>query len=127
MPRQADVVWEFANAVDGEPKHLDRITPSIGGIAIGLALLVGIVVGNGVEAYGAAQPIIAGGHPRRFAVALVGGIGLALASATVLGATVLTGGTSRIDEAMKLRGLRPGASSSRITCAKAGWQGRSCA
>ena len=52
---------------------------------IGLALLVGVVVGNGVEAYGAAQPIVAGGHARRFAVALVGGIGLALALATVLG------------------------------------------
>jgi ZIP family zinc transporter len=47
------------------------------------------VVGNVVEAYGAAQPIVAGGHAKRFAVGLLGGIGLALALATFLGGTVL--------------------------------------
>jgi zinc transporter, ZIP family len=56
---------------------------------IGLALLAGVLVGNLVEAYGAAQPIAAGGHTARFAVGLLGGIGLALAFATVLGGTVL--------------------------------------
>ncbi|MGI8585232.1 MAG: hypothetical protein ACR2KY_02380, partial [Thermoleophilaceae bacterium] len=49
----------------------------------------GIVVGNLVEAYGAAQPIVAGGRSRRFAVGLLGGIGATLALATILGGTVL--------------------------------------
>ncbi len=56
---------------------------------LGVALLAGVLVGNVVEAYGAAQPIIAADRPRRFAIALLGGIGLALATATVLGGTVL--------------------------------------
>ncbi len=56
---------------------------------LGVALLVGVVVGNVVESYGAAQPILAGGLSRRFAVGLLGGIGAALALATVLGGTVL--------------------------------------
>jgi hypothetical protein len=43
-----------------------------------------------VEAYGAAHPIIAGGHSRRFAVAILSGIGLSLGSATLLGGTVLS-------------------------------------
>ena len=54
-----------------------------------MALLAGIVIGNVVEAYGAAQPIIAGGHTRRFAIGLLGAIGVALALATVVGGTVL--------------------------------------
>lgn len=49
----------------------------------------GVLVGNLVEAYGAAQPIIAGGHSRRFAVALLGAIGVMLTLATVLGATAM--------------------------------------
>jgi ZIP family zinc transporter len=48
-----------------------------------------VLIGNVVEAYGAAQPIIAAGRPRGFAVALLAAIGLALAGATVLGGTVL--------------------------------------
>jgi ZIP family zinc transporter len=56
---------------------------------VGLALLVGVLVGNVVEAYGAAQPIIASGRTRRFAMTLLAAIGLALAFATVLGGTVL--------------------------------------
>ena len=75
--------------VDGIPESI-ALGLTIAEGEIGLALLVGVVVGNGLEAYGATQPIIAGGHARRFAVALVGGIGLALALATVLGGTVLT-------------------------------------
>jgi ZIP family zinc transporter len=47
------------------------------------------VIGNVVESYGAAQPIIAGGRTRRFAVGLLGTIGVALALATLLGGTVL--------------------------------------
>ena len=56
---------------------------------IGVALLAGVLVGNVVEAYGAAQPIIAAGRSRGVAVGLLAGIGLALAGATVLGGTVL--------------------------------------
>jgi zinc transporter, ZIP family len=74
--------------VDGVPESV-ALGLTIAEGDIGLALLVGVVVGNVVEAYGAAQPIVAGGHPRRFAVGLLGGIGLALAVATVLGGTVL--------------------------------------
>jgi ZIP family zinc transporter len=55
-----------------------------------------VLVGNLVEAYGAAQPIIAGGHTKGFALRLLGGIGLALAAATVLGATVLAGASAEM-------------------------------
>lgn len=54
-----------------------------------MALLAGIVIGNVVESYGAAQPIIAGGHTAGFAIRVLGGIGLTVALATVLGGTVL--------------------------------------
>jgi zinc transporter, ZIP family len=74
--------------VDGVPESI-ALGLTIAEGEIGLALLVGIVVGNMVEAYGAAQPIATGGHTKRFAVVLLGGIGLALALATVLGGTVL--------------------------------------
>jgi zinc transporter, ZIP family len=81
--------------VDGVPESI-ALGLTIAEGEIGLALLVGIVVGNVVEAYGAAQPIAAGGHSRRFAVGLLGGIGLALAFATVLGGTVLTDAPSEL-------------------------------
>jgi ZIP family zinc transporter len=74
--------------VDGVPESI-ALGLMIAEGEVGLALLVGILVGNVVEAYGAAQPIFAGGHARRFAVGLLGGIGAALAAATVLGGTVL--------------------------------------
>jgi zinc transporter, ZIP family len=74
--------------VDGVPESLALgLTVAEGGV--GVALLVGVLVGNLVEAYGAAQPMIAGGRSRRFAVALLTAIGLALALATVAGGTVL--------------------------------------
>lgn len=75
--------------VDGVPESL-ALGLTIAEGEIGVALLVGILVGNVVEAYGAAQPIVAGGHSRRFAVVLLGAIGLALAAATALGGTVLS-------------------------------------
>jgi ZIP family zinc transporter len=81
--------------VDGVPESV-ALGLTIAEGEIGLALLVGVVVGNVVEAYGAAQPIVAGGHPSRFAVGLLGGIGLALAVATVLGGTVLTDAPSEL-------------------------------
>jgi zinc transporter, ZIP family len=56
---------------------------------VGVALLAGVLVGNLVEAYGAAQPIIAAGRSRRLAVGLLTAIGLSLAGATLLGGTVL--------------------------------------
>jgi ZIP family zinc transporter len=75
--------------VDGVPESV-ALGLTIAEGEVGLALLVGILVGNVVEAYGAAQPIIAGGHSSRFAIALLGGIGIAVAAATVLGGTVLS-------------------------------------
>ena len=74
--------------VDGVPESI-ALGLTVAEGEIGLALLAGVVVGNLVEAYGAAQPIVAGGHTRRFAVGLLAGIGLALAFATLLGGTVL--------------------------------------
>jgi len=74
--------------VDGVPESI-ALGLTIAEGEIGLALLAGVLVGNVVEAYGAAQPIVAGGHSRRFAVTLLGAIGLALAVATVIGATLL--------------------------------------
>ena len=73
--------------VDGVPESL-ALGLTIAEGTIGLALLVGILVGNVVEGYGAAQPIIAGGRSRTFAVGLLGGIGVALAAATIIGGTV---------------------------------------
>ena len=74
--------------VDGVPESL-AIGLTVAEGQIGLALLGGVVVGNLVEAYGAAQPIVAGGHSRRFAIGLLGGIGLVLALTTIIGATLL--------------------------------------
>jgi ZIP family zinc transporter len=75
--------------VDGVPESI-ALGLTIAEGEIGLALLVGILVGNVVEAYGAAQPIIVGGHSKRFAVVLLGAIGVALAAATLVGGTVLS-------------------------------------
>ena len=74
--------------VDGVPESL-ALGLTIAEGEVGVALLAGIVVGNVVESYGAAQPIIAGGHTRRFAIGLLGTIGVALALATVVGGTLL--------------------------------------
>ena len=75
--------------MDGVPETI-ALGLTIAEGEIGVALLVGIALGNVVEAYGAAQPIIAGGHTRGFAIRLLGMIGAALLLATVLGATVLS-------------------------------------
>jgi ZIP family zinc transporter len=74
--------------VDGVPESV-ALGLTIAEGEIGIALLAGILIGNLVEAYGAAQPIIAGGRTRRFAITLLTAIGFALAFATVLGGTVL--------------------------------------
>ena len=74
--------------VDGVPESL-ALGLTVAEGEVGIALLAGILVGNLVEAYGAAQPILAGGRSRRFAIGLLAGIGLALAAATTLGGTVL--------------------------------------
>ena len=76
--------------VDGVPESI-ALGLTLAQGEIGLALLVGVLVGNVVEAYGAAQPIVAGGYSRRYAIGLLGAIGLALAAATVLGGTLLSG------------------------------------
>jgi ZIP family zinc transporter len=74
--------------VDGLPESI-ALGLTIAEGEVGVALLAGILLGNVVESYGAAQPIIAGGQTKRFAILLLAAIGLALAFATVLGATVL--------------------------------------
>jgi ZIP family zinc transporter len=81
--------------VDGVPESL-ALGLTIAEGELGLALLAGILVGNLVEAYGAAQPIIAGGRGRRFAVGLLGAIGAALALATLLGGTVLADASAEL-------------------------------
>lgn len=74
--------------IDGIPESL-ALGLTIAEDELGVALLAGIVIGNVVESYGAAQPIIAGGRTAGFAIRVLGGIGLAVALATVLGGTVL--------------------------------------
>jgi zinc transporter, ZIP family len=74
--------------VDGVPESV-ALGLTVAAGQVGVALLAGVLIGNVVEAYGAAQPIIAAGRPKGVAVALLAGIGLALAGATVLGGTVL--------------------------------------
>jgi zinc transporter, ZIP family len=74
--------------VDGVPESL-ALGLTVAEGEIGVALLAGVLIGNVVEAYGAAQPIVAGGHSKRFAITLLAAIGAALALATVLGGTVL--------------------------------------
>jgi zinc transporter, ZIP family len=74
--------------LDGVPESL-ALGLTIAEGAMSTTLLVGILAGNVVEAYGAAQPILAGGRSRRFAAGLLGIIGVALVGSTVFGATVL--------------------------------------
>ena len=74
--------------VDGVPESI-ALGLTVAEGELGLALLIGVLVGNVVEAYGAAQPMIAGGRTRGFAIGLMTGIGIALLLATVLGGTVL--------------------------------------
>jgi zinc transporter, ZIP family len=73
--------------VDGVPESLALGLTSAQG-ALGRALLVGVLVGNVVEAYGSAQPIVMSGLSRAFAIVLLGGIGVALGVAVLLGGTV---------------------------------------
>lgn len=75
--------------VDGVPESV-ALGLTIAEGELGLALLAGIVIGNLVEAYGAAQPIVAAGRSRRFAVGLLSGTALVIAGATILGATALS-------------------------------------
>ncbi|HEX8083754.1 MAG TPA: hypothetical protein VF529_05645 [Solirubrobacteraceae bacterium] len=74
--------------VDGVPESI-ALGLTVAEGELGLALLAGVLVGNVVEAYGAAQPIVVGGRSARFAIGLLAGIGVALLLATVLGGTVL--------------------------------------
>lgn len=74
--------------LDGVPESI-ALGLTVAEGEIGLALLVGILLGNVVEAYGAAQPIVAGGLSKRFAISLMTVIGVTLVGATVLGGTVL--------------------------------------
>jgi ZIP family zinc transporter len=74
--------------VDGVPESI-AVGLTVAEGEVGVALLAGVLIGNVVEAYGAAQPIVVGGRTKRFAVTLLTSIGIALAFATVLGGTVL--------------------------------------
>lgn len=74
--------------IDGIPESL-ALGLTVAEGEIGLALLVGVVLGNLVEAYGATQPIVAAGRSKTFALGLLSGIGLVVALATLAGATVL--------------------------------------
>jgi ZIP family zinc transporter len=74
--------------VDGVPESI-AVGLTVAEGEVGVALLAGVLIGNVVESYGAAQPIVASGRTRRFAVTLLTAIGFALAFATVLGGTVL--------------------------------------
>lgn len=81
--------------VDGVPESLALgLTVAMG--ELGVALLAGVLVGNVVEAYGATQPIVAGGRSRRFAVGLMAGIGGALAVSTALGGSLLAGASPEL-------------------------------
>ena len=75
--------------VDGVPESI-ALGLTIAEDELGVALLAGIALGNVVEAYGAAQPIIAGGHTRAFAIRLLAVIGIVLALATAAGGTFLS-------------------------------------
>ena len=81
--------------VDGVPESI-ALGLTIAEGSLGTALLAGILIGNVVEAYGAAQPIVAGGHSARFALGLMAGIGLSLLLATVAGGTLLSGASSSV-------------------------------
>jgi ZIP family zinc transporter len=81
--------------VDGVPESI-ALGLTVAEGEVGVALLAGILIGNVVEAYGAAQPIVAGGHTRRFAITLLGLIGAALALATVLGGTALADASGEV-------------------------------
>jgi ZIP family zinc transporter len=74
--------------VDGVPESI-ALGLTIADGRLGVALLAGVLLGNVVEAYGAAQPILAGGRSRRFALGLLGAIGVALTGATIVGGTLL--------------------------------------
>jgi zinc transporter, ZIP family len=75
--------------VDGVPESL-ALGFMVASGEPGLALLAAVVVGNLTEAYGAAQPIIAGGRGRWFAVGLLSGIAVFLAATTFVGGTLGT-------------------------------------
>jgi ZIP family zinc transporter len=81
--------------VDGVPESI-AVGLTIAEGEVGVALLAGVLIGNLVESYGAAQPIVASGRTRRFAVTLLIAIGCALAFATVLGGTVLADASAEL-------------------------------
>ena len=81
--------------VDGVPESI-ALGLTIAEGSIGVALLVGVLIGNLVGAYGAVKPILAGGYTKRFAVGLLGTIALALAAATALGGTLLADASPRL-------------------------------
>jgi hypothetical protein len=77
-------------------RHLRR--RRAGSMALGLPVADGValLVGNAVEAYGAAPPLIAAGRTARFAVTAAAGHRVRQAFATVLGGTVLANADPKI-------------------------------
>ena len=76
--------------MDGVPETAALgITVAEGDVA--LPLLVGIVVSNLVESYGASEAIVTAGYSRRYPIALFLGIGVALVVAIFIGAELLAG------------------------------------
>jgi zinc transporter, ZIP family len=92
MMRSADTARGESIAVglfvDGVPESI-ALGLTIAEGEVGVALLAGVLIGNVVESYGAAQPIVAGGRTRQFAIALMAAIGAALALSTLAGGTAL--------------------------------------
>ena len=81
--------------IDGVPETA-ALGITIAEGAIGLPLLVGVVVSNLVESYGASEAIVSAGYSRRYPIALFAGIGAALLVAIAVGATVLAGAPDRV-------------------------------
>jgi ZIP family zinc transporter len=74
--------------VDGIPESMALGLAVVAGDG-GLALLAAVVLGNLTEAYGSAQPLLAGGRSRRFAMGVIAVIGVVLGGMTVLGGTLV--------------------------------------
>jgi ZIP family zinc transporter len=76
--------------IDGIPESVALgLTVAEGNLGVGL--LAGVLIANLIEAYGAAQPMVAAGRTKGFVVRLIAGIAVTLMAFTVLGGTVLAG------------------------------------
>jgi ZIP family zinc transporter len=74
--------------IDGVPESM-ALGLTIAGGEIGIALAAGILIGNVTEAYGAVQPMLAGGYTTQRSLRIIGSIAGILVLATIAGGTVL--------------------------------------